>query len=103
MPSLDQIALALRSGIDPQLVTNVLAVVVWVTWAQLVAALITETAAVARGRVAQRAPVLPGLQHTAARIVATVALLAAAIGPIRQPAIAAPPAPVVAVVTQEPG
>jgi hypothetical protein len=70
LPSFDGIQLALRSGIDPQLLINVLAVIVWITWIQLAIALATETLAAVRGRTARRLPVLPGLQPAAAQLVA---------------------------------
>ncbi len=38
IPTLDEIQLALRSGIDPQLLVKTLAVVVWVAWAQALVA-----------------------------------------------------------------
>ena len=83
LPTLDEIQLALRSGIDPLLLINTLAVIVWITWAQLVAALTVEFTAVARGKAASRVPVLPGMQAAAARLVATITLIAASLGPLR--------------------
>ena len=91
LPTLDQIQLALRSGIDPQLLINTLAVIVWVVWAQLAIALTAEAAAAVRGRAARRLPVLPGLQPAVAQLVAAVTLAAATLGPLRTvPAAAAP-------------
>ncbi len=91
LPTLDQVQLALRSGIDPQLLINTLAVVVWVTWAQLVAAVAVETVAAVRGRTARRLPVLPGLQPAVAQLVAAITLAVATLGPLRAlPATAAP-------------
>jgi nucleoid-associated protein YgaU/DNA-binding SARP family transcriptional activator len=83
LPTLEGIRLALRSGIDPQLLINTLAIIVWVVWAQLVVALTVEVAAVARGRAARRVPVLPGIQAAAAHLVATITLVAASLGPLR--------------------
>jgi nucleoid-associated protein YgaU len=91
LPTLDEIQLALRSGIDPQLLVNTLAVIVWIIWTQLVVALTVEFAAVARGKAASRVPVLPGMQVAAARLVATVTLVAASLGPLRTPAAGALP------------
>ena len=79
------------SGIDPQLLINTLAVIVWVVWAQLAIALTAEAAAAVRGRAARRLPVLPGLQPAVAQLVAAVTLAAATLGPLRTvPAAAAP-------------
>ncbi len=54
LPNVDQIQLALRSGIDPQLLVNTLAVIVWIVWAQLAVAVTVEVAAAVRGRMARR-------------------------------------------------
>ena len=94
LPSVDQIQLALRSGIDPTLLINTLAIIVWIAWAQLVAAIVAESVAAARGKTARSLPVLPGFQPVAAQIVAAVTLVVATFGPIRPPpATAAPLAP----------
>ena len=83
LPTLDQIQIAFRSGIDPQLLINALAVVVWIVWAQLVVTLATEVVAAVRGRTARRLPVLPGLQPAVAQLVAAITLAAATLGPLR--------------------
>jgi nucleoid-associated protein YgaU/DNA-binding SARP family transcriptional activator len=91
IPSVDDIQLALRGGIDPQLVINTLAVIVWIVWAQLVVALAIETTAAVRGRTAGRVPVLPGLQPAVAQLVAAITLAVATLGPLRSaPAVATP-------------
>lgn len=91
IPSLDDIQLALRGGIDPKLVINTLAVVVWIVWAQLVVAVVIETTAAVRGRTARRVPVLPGLQPAVAQLVAVITLAVATLGPLRSaPAVATP-------------
>jgi nucleoid-associated protein YgaU len=97
LPSLEEISLALRSGIDPQLLINLLAVVVWVSWAQLILALVFEVAAAIRGRTASKAPVLPVLQVAAARLVATITLAAATLAPMRPDVALAYAPPAVAV------
>ena len=74
LPTFDAIQLALRSGINPQLLINTLAVVVWFTWAQLVIAFAAEAAAAIRGRTTRRLPVLPGLQPAVAQLVAAITL-----------------------------
>ena len=50
LPSIDRIQLALRSGIDPQMLINTLAVIVWIVWSQIVVALTTEAVAAVRGK-----------------------------------------------------
>ncbi len=86
LPTLDQVAMGLRSSLDPQLVIKTLAVLVWLAWAQLAIALIVETVAAIRGHASQHVPLLPGLQQLAARTVATIAVVAATLGPARAPA-----------------
>jgi len=78
-----------QTGIDQVIIIKTLAVVVWVTWAQLVWALAVETIAAIRGRVARRTDTLPGLQLVAARLVATASLIITSLGPVK-PALAAP-------------
>lgn len=75
-----------RGGISDRTVIDVLAVLAWVIWAQLAAALVAETVAVARGRKASRLRgLLPGMQPLAARWLAAVAL-------VLTPLVAPPPA-----------
>ncbi|MCZ7532607.1 MAG: LysM peptidoglycan-binding domain-containing protein [Acidimicrobiia bacterium] len=91
IPSIDRIELALRSGIDPQVLINTLAVIVWIVWFQIVIALTTETVAAIRGGTARRLPVVPGLQPAVAQLVAAVTLAVATLGPLRvAPAVASP-------------
>ncbi len=97
LPSLDEVSLALRSGIDPHLLINILAIVVWVAWLQLVAALAFEVAAAIRGRTAPKAPVLPVIQIAAARLVAMITLAAATLAPMRPDVALAHPPPAVTV------
>lgn len=91
LPTLDAIGLALRSGVNPQLLTNTLAVVVWLTWAQLVAALTAEVVAAVGARSARRLPVLPGLQTAATQLVTAITIALTTLGPLRTvPAVATP-------------
>lgn len=83
VPTLDEIQMGLRSGIDPQLVIKSLAVIVWVVWAQLVVALTVEMVAALRGRPPRRIRVMPGLQGAAGRLVAAFVLVAATAAPLR--------------------
>ncbi len=57
--------LALRGG---------LTVLAWLAWLQITVSLLVEMAAVARGRIAGRAPVLPGVQGLARRLVVTASM-----------------------------
>lgn len=92
IPSLDGVVDGLtRGGISDQTVINVLAVLAWIIWAQLAAALISETVAVARGRQAVRLPLMPGLQPLAARWLAAAALLLAPLAPAPSAAAGKPP------------
>lgn len=83
LPTPEQIGLSFRSGINPQLLINILAVMVWFTWAQIVAALTTEVIAAARGRTARHLPIFPGLQSAATHLVTAITIAASTLGPIR--------------------
>lgn len=104
VPSVDEIGMGLRSGIDPQLLIKSLAVIVWIVWAQLVAALTVEVVAALRGRPSRRIPVMPGLQVAASRLVAAFAVVAATAAPLKAPAALplAPPVTVEAVAYPQP-
>ncbi|MEX1005671.1 MAG: LysM peptidoglycan-binding domain-containing protein [Acidimicrobiia bacterium] len=103
LPTVDQIQLAVRSGIDPQLLVNTLAVIVWIVWAQLAVAVTVEVTAALRGRVARRLRLLPGLQPAAAQLIAAITLTAATIGPLRTVPVAAAPLPAsIAITTAQP-
>jgi LysM domain len=76
MPSLSEITDALRDTYIPdEFLVKALALVCWVVWVELVASLLVEAVAYARGRKAGSVPLAGGLQRGAARLVATVALL----------------------------
>ena len=100
IPSIDRIQLALRSGIDPQVLINTLAVIVWIVWIQIVITLTTEAIAAIRGRTARRLLVLPGLQPAVAQLVAAITLAVATLGPLRVAPVAASPLPDAISVTQ---
>lgn len=78
LPAFNEIAESTRGGIDDMVILKTLAVLGWLTWAQLTLAVSVEAVALARGRQARRAPVLPGLQATAAYLLAAAALLSGA-------------------------
>ena len=76
LPSLDRVSAALSAGrIDPQVVIDLLAVLLWLVWAQLALGLVVEAAAALRGHTAPRLPVLPGAQRLAGQLVASATLL----------------------------
>lgn len=79
-----------RGAIPPGLVVKALAVVGWLAWAELMAALVAEAAAWARGRPARRLrlPFGGGAQALAAQLIASLALLAAL---SRSPHLVSPP------------
>lgn len=66
-----------RTGVGDDVVVNVLAILAWIIWAQIAAALTVEVFAVARQRPTRRLLVLPGLQPLAANLVAAVLLVPA--------------------------
>jgi nucleoid-associated protein YgaU len=100
VPTIDQIQLTMRSGIDPQILINTLAVIVWIVWLQIVIALAAEAVAAIRGGTARHLPVLPGLQPAIAQLVAAVTLAVAVLGPLRVAPAAASPLPDAISVTQ---
>ena len=93
IPSFDDVQLALRSGINPDLIVNALAIVVWILWVQLIVVLAAETIAAVQGHAARRLPVLPGLQPAVAQLVAAITLAVAVLGPLRAVPAAATPLP----------
>ncbi len=102
VPAWSDIARALADTYVPdEFLVNTLAVVCWLAWAQLIAALAVEAVAAIRGRPAIRVPLAGPLQTTAAHLVAAVLLLAALTGP-RVAAAAPPPLPTVELVAADP-
>src|ERR671917_101952 len=76
MPSLSAITDALRDTYIPdEFLVKLLALVCWLVWIELVASLLVEGVAYARGRKAASVPLAGGLQRGAARLITTVALL----------------------------
>lgn len=76
-----------------QLLAGTLGAIASLCWLQVAYALALETVAAARGRVANRAPLLPGIQAAAARLVTAASLVISSFGPTAT-AMAAPLAPV---------
>lgn len=94
LPSLDVITRHVEDGDVPNaFVVKSLAIIVWLVWAQLAVALLTESFAVVRGRAAGRAPVLPAVQAMAGKLVASTVLIISAFAPGRSLG-AAPLAPI---------
>lgn len=87
LPSLDAVVGAVRYGqVADTTLIKLLAVIVWVAWAQLTVSVAVEAAAVVRGRPARRVPGAGAMQFAAARLVPTALLLVSALGP--RPALA---------------
>ena len=81
-----------RAPIPGDYLVSVLAVIMWLLWTQFVLATAVEVAAAIKGRLASRAPVLPGVQNTAGKLVAAATLLAASM--TSKPVAAGPLVPV---------
>jgi hypothetical protein len=92
MPQLSEITAALRDTYIPdEFLLKLLAFVCWLAWIELVASLLVEAVAYARGRKAGAVPLAGGLQRAAARLVAAVALLGAVVATKGMPEPAARP------------
>lgn len=90
VPTAADVVTALRhQGVDPAIVVKILAVVVWLAWAQIAWATLVEIRAAAAGRLAARQPVLPAVQVGVARLVAAVTIAAASLTAPKLPAAAA--------------
>ncbi len=87
---------ALRSGLSDQVIVNTLATIAWLAWLQIAVAIIAEILAVGSRRPAIRLPVLPGVQATAARLVAGIAMMTATLTPTAAMATTPPPVVVAA-------
>ena len=82
VPSVAQVGHALDAhGIAARTLVNALAVVVWVTWALLVASVAAEIPAALAGRRAPRLPVAGVFQPVTGRLVATVVVAALSLAP----------------------
>ena len=82
VPSASQIGRALnRQGIPDQALVDALAVVVWVTWAILVASLVVEVPAALSGRHAPHLPVAGVFQPLTGRLVAAVIVACLTLAP----------------------
>ncbi len=82
VPSAAQIGRALNhQGIPDQTLVDALAVVVWITWATLVASLAVEIPAALSGRHAPHLPIAGVFQPLTARLVATVIVACLALAP----------------------
>ncbi|HET9611569.1 MAG TPA: LysM domain-containing protein [Acidimicrobiales bacterium] len=80
VPTVSEVAHAVRDTFVPDaFLVKALALVCWLVWVELLASLLVEAVAYARGRRAATVPLAGGLQRGAARLVAAAALLGAAI------------------------
>jgi DNA-binding SARP family transcriptional activator/nucleoid-associated protein YgaU len=98
IPDLSSFEQAVRSGISDDVIVKALALIAWLAWTQITVAIVSEAVAVVRGRPSVHLPVLPGIQATAGRLVASVAVMLASFSPAVAMAASPPPVPVVAVV-----
>lgn len=87
--------LASDSTRSAQLLAGTLGLIAWFCWLQVAYALVVEAVAAARGKVTNRASLLPGIQAAAARLVTAATLILSSFGPTAT-AMAAPLAPMVA-------
>jgi len=101
LPGFEEMTAAARGGIDDLLIVKALAVLGWLTWAQIAIASAVEIVALVRGRAAGRVPVLAGLQVGVGRLVAAAALVVATWGTQRSAPL--PMAHIAAVVAQPAG
>jgi hypothetical protein len=100
VPSVSEVTDAIRDTYIPDsFLVKALALVCWLVWAELVASLLVEAVALARGRKAGAVPFAGRVQRAAARLVAGVALLGVLVatrgssGPDRaEPSTLLPPA-----------
>ena len=82
VPGASQIGRALNhQGIPDQALVDALAVVVWITWATLIASLVVEIPAALSGRHAPHLPVAGVFQPLTGRLVATVIVACLALAP----------------------
>ncbi len=82
VPTAAQVGRALdRQGIPAQALVDALAVVVWLTWAALIASLAAEIPATLSGRRARRLPLAGAFQPLTGRLVAAVAVACLALAP----------------------
>jgi DNA-binding SARP family transcriptional activator len=91
IPDSDSLNLAIQSGISDEVVVKGLAIVAWVAWSQIALAIVVEAIAVICRTKASKAPVVPGIQAAAGRLVASVALMIATISPTAASAATSPP------------
>ncbi len=84
LPSPSLIANHIEDGVIPDLfVVKTSALVVWIVWLQLAVAVLAEVFGLLRGRASGRAPVLPGIQLFAGKLVASTVLIVSALTPPR--------------------
>lgn len=81
-----------------QLLAGVLGMIAWFCWVQVAYALVIETSAAVRGRVTNRAPLLPGIQAFAVRLVTAATLTVSPFAP----SVAVLAAPIQPLVSFEP-
>lgn len=93
-PGLETVGRHLTDGDIPDaFLLKLIALIVWMAWAQITVATLIEYVTIIRGKAAHRSPTLPAVRLLAAKLATWTTLLVSAVGPIR-PAMAAPLAPI---------
>jgi len=99
IPTAEALSRAMQLGLSDEFIVNTVTVLLWIAWAQLALAIVSQAHAAIRGRSRVRLPVAPGMQALAARLVTGIVLLA---GPLQPARAGATPMPVLVVVHAEP-
>ena len=93
-PGIETVGRHLSDGDIPDaFLLKLIALIVWLAWAQITVATLIEYVTIVRGKAAHRSPTLPAVRLLAAKLATWTTLLVSAVGPIR-PAMAAPLAPI---------
>ena len=90
-----------RAPVPADLVISVLGLVMWLLWLQVAWAVVVEVLAIVRGRLARRAPILPGLQLSIGKLVTAATLLSTSFS--ARPVAAGPLPDVAAAIVVDPG
>ena len=89
-PGLDTVSRHLASGDIPDtFIIKFIAVIIWIAWAQLIIATVSEYLSILGGKVTARTPAMPGVRLLAAKLATWTSLVISAVAPIT-PVAAAP-------------
>lgn len=81
LPTAAELEQGLGGGVPDATIFKGLACIAWLAWLQIIIALIVDVAAVARGGITARAPLLPGVQIVVGRLVAGATVLVSLLAP----------------------